>query len=114
MSNYYIGQKILRGPSYPMKCSERFGSTYNDMTGKHERHSIPTPKCLHGQGFVIGLKRAIVSDYKYTAENTTQGSEDSYPETVPAYATGKYEECLVVITAIKPFKPYLVRKANVL
>lgn len=108
-----IGDKIKHGPAYPMTCSERFLNIYGDDLQLIGRMSEPQPLFLSGESFVIGLKRAIMSEYKYTPSQTFQGLEDAYPEVEPAYASGKMEECVVCIKSIKQFKPYLVRKKDI-
>lgn len=113
---YKIGQKIKYSSEYPMACSERFPHIFDDTLTTAERASEPIPisLCLFGEAFVIGLKRAIMGKYKYTpGYNNTSGFDDSYPEHIPAYATGKFEECLVCTKQLKPFKPFLVRKQDI-
>jgi len=110
--NFFIGQKIEHGPAYAMKCSDRFETPFNIGTGEQIRDSIPTPLFLSGTSFVIGLKLAIVENYKYKPSRSIGGWEGP-PEELPASASGKKEECLVCIRALKPFRPYLVRKKDV-
>lgn len=107
---YTIGQKIVHQFAYPMTCSERFGSLQE--MGKIYRATRPSPLFFSGEGFVIGLKRAIMGEYVYSPSKTYQDC-DRISEGIPASATGKYEECLVCVKTLKPWKPYLVRKQDV-
>lgn len=110
MNLYQIGQKIEHGPAYPMTCSERFHSIWDDNLNHVGRTTEPQPLFLSGTSYIIGLKMAIMDNYKYIPSKTYEGEE---PEVVPAYAIGKREECLVCIKDIKKFQPYLVRKKDI-
>lgn len=107
---YTIGQRIIHQFGYPMTCSERFASL--EEMGKIYRATKPSPLFFSGEGFVIGLKRAIMGEYIYSPSQTYQ-DWDGIPESIPASAAGKYEECLVCVKTLKPWKPYLVRKQDV-
>lgn len=116
-TKYYIGQHIKIRFGFPMTCSERFIDIQPNglnLLAKTERATGPAPNYVNSWGFVIGLKRAIMSEYSYTSGYNSQGFEDAYPEHVRAYARGKYEECLICVQDLKPFKPFLVRKKDVL
>jgi len=109
--NYFIGQKIEHGPAYGMTCSERFLSDYVHGQGC-VRQASPTPLCESGTGYVIGLRMAIVDNYKFR-RGREHRSLDGPPEYEQGSATGRREECLVCTASLKPFRPYLVRKKDV-
>jgi hypothetical protein len=109
---FFIGQKIEHGPAYPMECWERFETVFNKDLSESERNSSPTPLFLSGVSFVVGLRMAIVEDYKYKPERKRGGFFEAV-EYVPASSSGKREECLVCTRSMKPFRPYLVRKKDV-
>ncbi len=110
---YYIGKLVNFTKAYATQCCERFPSTYDETTFQ------PNGRCkeaisiesFFGQGYVIGIKMAIMSDYYYTPESSTQGFEDEHPDVVRACATGKREQVLVVVSGIKgkANKPFFVR-----
>lgn len=109
---FVIGQRIKHGPAYPMNCWERFPTVWDENFNAVGRNPVPEPMFLSGESVVVGLRMAIMGDYKYTPAKTRGGLE--YCETVPAYSSGKREECLVCVGDIKRFRPYLVRKKDVL
>jgi len=108
-----IGDKIKHGPAYPMTCSERFHSVWDDNFQIVGRTTEPVPLFLSGESIVVGLKMAIMSEYHYTPSKTYTDL-DGVSETEPAYASGKREECVVCVKSIKKFKPYLVRKKDII
>ncbi len=108
---YHIGQLIKHGPGYAVTCAERFSIKFdpeNLYVKVTDRPSKPQPLFLSGESFVIGLRRAIMDDYHYRPQKVWQD------EVEQASASGKFEECLICTKQIKPFKPFLVRKKDVL
>lgn len=113
---FKIGDAVKYKRCYAMTCSKRFPTTYDPQT-LNENGRTKEPVCMDGlnmTGFVVGLKRAIMADYVYQKGYSSQSFEDPCPDIVPAYATGKYEECLVCIKDITRFKPFLVRKQDII
>jgi hypothetical protein len=110
-----IGDKIRHTFGHYMSCSERFPTIFSEDLEDKGRCTDAVPACLSGEGYIIGIKMAIMSEYKYTPGKTYGPSlEEAYAEHVPGYSSGKKEECLVVTKSIKPFRPYLVRKKDVI
>lgn len=117
--NLNIGDKIRHGPSYGMTCSERFPSVEVESKAPEgevwspmfRRSKDPVPICLEGESFVIGLKMCIMGEYKFHAGSTAGYFGD---EAEQGSASGKREECIVCTKTLKPFKPFLVRKKDVL
>ena len=111
--DYKIGDAIIHGPGYDLKCCNRFGNIINSIGKTVGRCTVPSPLFEIGSGFVIGCRLAIMSDYKYVPGSTFQGFEDSFPEHEPAYASGKKEMCLILVPNYRKFKPYLVRLKDI-
>lgn len=111
--NYYIGKQVSFTKAFPTKCSQRFPTVFDESTFEsvgRSKEAFPI-EGLHGQGYIIGIKMAIMSNYTYTEETSTQGFEDQYPDVVQACSSGKREQCLLVVKGIKgkANKPFLVR-----
>lgn len=95
-----------------MEAWQRFDTIYTEALEYAGRKSEPTPITDSGISYVVGLRMAIMGDYRYKPGRTF-GGWDGIPENLPASASGKREECLVCVSDIKTFKPYLVRKKDV-
>jgi hypothetical protein len=93
-----LGQAIWFAKAYRNKPTGRF-------SGEDDTTAIPF--CEAGTGVVVGIRRVIMGNYLYRAANN-RGSYDDYE---PAYATGDYEQCLLVVSNIR-HKPFLVRPAD--
>ena len=81
-----IGYTLKYHTAYPKKTRRRFG-----VTIKGETYLRPLTK-IKGQGFFIGYRWLLMSDYKYHA-----GSTDWEGDHTPAYATGKREKVFLVV-----------------
>lgn len=110
--HYYIGYSIKYTKCYSIKCSERF--TFDDGEGHKENSTELVPLKLNGTGELVGIKRALMTNYKYHKGYTIQGFEDSYPEGVRTHVTGNYEWCIICVDSINKFKPYLVRVQDII